>query len=52
MGRFPGFLPAGDALAAALKPIVTASDYILGTRLRDCLGCSRRRVTLNKIIPG
>jgi hypothetical protein len=50
VGRFPGYLAMGDVLACVLKPIVTASDLLLKTTLRNCPGCKTRQAGLNHLV--
>ena len=44
----PPQLGLGDAVAALLSPLVRASDALLGTHLKTCPGCARRRAALNR----
>lgn len=37
----------GDAVAAVAQPIARGIDWLLGTNLADCAGCSGRREKLN-----
>lgn len=39
----------GDAVATIAKPIAAASDIVLGTNLKDCLGCDQRQALLNQV---
>jgi len=42
---------AGDAVAAALAPLINQLDKHLGTDLKHCQGCQGRINFLNHIIP-
>lgn len=50
LGRFPGYLPLGDAVEALAKPLVTVSDLLLGTKLRSCASCPVRKTRLNHAV--
>lgn len=42
---------AGDVVALLLGPAAMISDKLMGTRLKTCGGCARRREKLNKALP-
>lgn len=41
----------GDAVEFMARPIVRASDALLGTQLKGCLRCGKKRKALNRVIP-
>lgn len=41
----------GDLVAVAIKPVARVIDSIVGTKLRDCGGCAKRRELLNDLVP-
>lgn len=41
----------GDAVAALAQPIAAKIDALLGTNIKNCGGCKKRRDALNKIVP-
>jgi hypothetical protein len=41
----------GDVVYYAARPIVAASDALLGTDLKNCMPCKSRRETLNQKMP-
>ena len=40
---------AGDLVAKIAEPIAAALDATIGTKLKGCSACARRRKRLNKI---
>src|SRR6266404_3961971 len=47
----PGIRGLGDVVKVVLKPLVKASDSLLGTDLQNCPGCEDRRQALNDRFP-
>jgi hypothetical protein len=41
----------GDAVAAVAQPIAGAIDAVLGTNIKECGGCAKRREALNRAVP-
>ena len=41
----------GDLLAMVAQPIAGAVDAVLGTNIKECSGCARRRKLLNTVMP-
>lgn len=41
----------GDIVAKFAQPIAAAADALLGTKLKNCGGCARRRAWLNRKFP-
>jgi hypothetical protein len=42
---------AGDVVQAIAKPIAKVIDAIVGTNLKTCSACERRRKALNRAMP-
>jgi len=51
LGKFGGFVPLGNVVAAVAQPLARVADELLGTHLRQCPGCAKRREKLNHLIP-
>ena len=41
----------GDLVASVAQPIAGAIDAVLGTNVKGCGGCAKRREALNRMVP-